>query len=46
MLHKIALLLLAPLILFAKVDLEVVGEHNGNYYTLDSNDVVFSGDNI
>ena len=46
MLHKIALFLLTSLILFAKVDLEVVGEHNGNYYTLDSRDVVFSGDNI
>ena len=44
--HKIALLLLASLTLFAKVDFEVMGEHNGNTYSLDSEDVVFSGDSI
>ncbi len=46
MLNKVSLFLLVSLMLFAKVDVEVIGEHNENYYTLDSKDIVFSRDNI
>ena len=46
MLSKITLLLLIQLILSAKVTTEVLSQHNENFYTLDSNDVVFTGDRL
>ena len=46
MLRNFGLIVLYSSMLLAKVDLEVINEHQGNSYSLDSNDIVFSGDTV